>query len=155
MYQADLERFQENYLADDEALPLVAELHTKYSEMFLCEHLRDETTRHSLTLMCEIKKELEERFLISICSTNHTIEEELRIDDLFPNIFLLIDYDRIIEMLVKKEWIDEFIIMKPRNGDWYRSRERTIFAKGNRWKECPTYIQEHFNFVKASGNTNT
>lgn len=149
MNEHDLKIFKDNYKYQEEALSLVEELHDNYGDDFLSIHLYGCDDLHTVELMESIKKEMDDKFIVSVCATNQIVEEQLGIDRIFPNIDLLIDYDTVIEMMVKKEWLDEFILMKPKQlNEFYRSRERTIYTKGNNWNKCPPKVQEHFLIVK-------
>ena len=149
MNDRDLERFQDNYAADAEALPLVAELHATYGESFLCECLRGDDTLHTLSIMWEVKRELEERFLASVCATEDIREEELKLDILFPNLTCVMSYDKLFQYLQEKEWIALFDIVDPkRSSPGWRVIGRTIFAKGFSWDKCPQPIKEHFLAIK-------
>ena len=150
MYDRDLERFQDNYAADAEALPLVAELHATYGESFLCECLRGDDTLHTLSIMGEVKRELEERFLASVCDTEDIREEELKLDVLFPNLTCVMSYDKLFQYLQEKEWIALFDIAdSKRSSPGWRVIGRTIFAKGFSWDKCPKPIQDHFLNLKS------
>jgi hypothetical protein len=179
MNDKDLERFQDNYAADAEALPLVAELHATYGESFLCECLRGDDILHTLSIMCEVKQEMRDKFLLSVCSTNHinehelgldglfpnlihlmTIstnhinEHELGLDGLFPNLIHLMSYEKMLEHLEEKGWISIFTILRPfRLEERYRYVDKTIYAKGYNWEKCPKSIQEHFLKIKKEKST--
>ena len=149
MNERELKRFQDNYPCDPEALPLVEDLHDTFGECFLCEKLYGCDVNHTLTLMEEIKGELEADFLVSVCATNDLTEEVLSLDILFPNLICLMDYERMIEALEKKEWIGIYKIMKPfKKEDSWRSLERTIYVKGSKWNDCPKIVRDHFLSVK-------
>ena len=153
MNEQDLKRFKDNHTYEEAALDLVEELHDNYGESFLSLHLYGCDDLHTVELMEQIKKEMDDKFIVSVCSTNEIIEEKLMIDDLFPNLYLMMDYDDIIRTLVEKEWLDEFVLMKPKkHNDWYRSRERTIYTKGGKWDKCPPHIQRFFNQVKDANS---
>ena len=154
MNDKDLERFQDNYAADAEALPLVAELHATYGESFLCECLRGDDILHTLSIMCEVKQEMRDKFLLSVCSTNHINEHELGLDGLFPNLIHLMSYEKMLEHLEEKGWISIFTILRPfRLEERYRYVDKTIYAKGYNWEKCPKSIQEHFIKIKKEKST--
>lgn len=150
MYQADLDRFKENYLIDDEALPLMAGLHDTYGEEFLCDCLGDENTLHTLEKMKNIEREMQEKFISSVCSTNEILEKKLRIDELFPNLYLIFSYEDLIQTLCSNDWIIEYSIMNARKPNhWFISRKKAIFVKGEKWDKCPETIKKHFLRVKS------
>lgn len=149
MRDKDLERFQDNYFADQEALPLVAELHATYGESFLCECLKGDDVHHTLAIMVEVKRELEERFLVSVSASDDIREQALELDVLFPNLKLVMSYDKLFEYLEQKNWISLFDIEDSENSKpFWRIIKRTIFAKGLSWESCPQPIREHFLRIK-------
>lgn len=156
MNDSDLERFHDNYLADDEAMPIIAELHAEYGESFLCECLRGDEVRHTLTIIYEVKKELKDRFLLAEDADEHTTAKELRLDTLFPNLVNIMSYEKMLIELEERGWISYFRIMRPfAPNSNYRSVKRIVYAKGYNWDKCPKAIQDHFLTVKAEGNTKT
>lgn len=154
MRDRDLERFQDNYAADAEALPLVAELHATYGEEFLCECLFDPETLHTLPVMVQVKRDLEDKFLVAVKSDEDCFEEKLKLDVLFPNIKCIMDYNKLLEILEKKGWIWVFkIVDESRSLPHWRVIGKSIFSKGHEWDKCPREIQNHFLGIKKENHT--
>ena len=152
MNDAYLERLKKNIMIDQEALPLMVELHDTYGEEFLYEHLYAYDNLHTLAMVEEIKREMEDKFIISVCANNHITEKELKLDLLFHNCHYLISYDEMIEILIKNKWIARDRIYRNLGVSEYRALVRTIYSKGMNFEECPSHVKGHFILLKHENN---
>lgn len=145
--------FKSEFIFTDLAEDLIDSLFITYGEDVLSFYTSeldfDNITIHEMN---EVKSDIEDKYIISVCARNDIKSDKIKLYELFSNLDCLIGgmypEDDIIEMLIKKEWIDVFKIWEyPKRNYWVV--EKSLFFKGCRWNECPKPIQDHF--IKLKG----
>ncbi len=138
MKDSDLERLRNNYSFIGDCTPLVESLLEKYPyellNNFLCDHCF--VTKDDIF---KATKALEDDVLFM------GFGEDLGLESLFGNYWLIFDTDDVVNRLLSNAWIVYYCKYNPqRSSDSYKVIDYNIFCKGSEWNKCPEEIKKHF-----------